>query len=243
MNIWKKHLIKNKLLKLNNISKKLLLLQRNELLTERQKWTRKKFGRFLFTNIFINFNQTKDIASEAENLFISEIDTFKEFLPKNVKNIMDIGCGLGIINVLLNKFYNDKTSFYLLDKNRIDKKIKYGFSSNYESYNDLNETKQILLENNISENRLFLFDVEKEISIDAKIDLVISLKSMGYHYPFEIYLNLFKKNCNKNTTFIFDVSDGYFDENLFKNYFENIKIVYEEKSIHSLKRLLCKGLY
>ena len=56
------------MLKLNNISKKLLLLQRNELLTERQKWTRKKFGRFLFTNIFINFNQTKDIASEAENL-------------------------------------------------------------------------------------------------------------------------------------------------------------------------------
>ena len=231
------------MLKLNNISKKLLLLQRNELLTERQKWTRKKFGRFLFTNIFINFNQTKDIASEAENLFISEIDTFKEFLPKNVKNIMDIGCGLGIINVLLNKFYNDKTSFYLLDKNRIDKKIKYGFSSNYESYNDLNETKRILLENNINENRLFLFDVEKEISIDAKIDLVISLKSMGYHYPFETYLNLFKKNCNKNTTFIFDVSDGYFDENLFKKYFENIKIVYEEKSIHSLKRLLCKGLY
>ena len=230
------------MLKFNNKSKKLLLLQRNELLTKKQKWTRKKFGRFLFTNFFINFNQAKDISIDVENLFKSEMDTFKEFLPKNVKNIMDIGCGLGIINILLNKFYNDKTSFYLLDKNRIDKKIKYGFSSNYESYNDLNETKQILLENNISENRLFLFDVEKEISIDAKIDLVISLKSMGYHYPFEIYLNLFKKNCNKNTTFIFDVSEDYFDENLFKKYFENIKIIYQEKSIHSLKRLFCEGL-
>ncbi len=230
------------MLKLNNISKKLLLLQRNELLTERQKWTRKKFGRFLFTNIFINFNQTKDIASEAENLFISEIDTFKEFLPKNVKNIMDIGCGLGIINILLNKFYNDKTSFYLLDKNRIDKKIKYGFSSNYESYNDLNETKQILLENNISENRLFLFDVEKDIQIDSKIDLVISLKSMGYHYPFETYLHLLRECCKENTIFIFDVSVDAFDENLFKKYFADIKTIYEEKSIHSLKRLFCKGI-
>ena len=231
------------MLKLNNISKKLLLLQRNELLTKRQKWTRRRFGRFFFTNFFINFNQAKDISLDAENLFKSEIDTFKDFLPRTCNNIMDIGCGLGIINILLNKFYNDKICFYLLDKNRIDKKIQYGFSSNYESYNDLNETKRILLENNISESNLFLFDVEKEISIDTKIDLVISLKSMGYHYPFETYLNLFKKNCNKNTTFIFDVSDGYFDENLFKNYFENIKIVYEEKSIHSLKRLLCKGLY
>ena len=231
------------MLKLNKKSKKLLLLQRNELLTKKQKWTRRRFGRFLFTNFFINFNQAKDIKLEAENLFKNEIDTFKDFLPKTCNNIMDIGCGLGIINVLLNNFYNDKTCFYLLDKNRIDKKITYGFSSNYESYNDLNETKRILLENNINESSLFLFDVEKEISIDTKIDLVISLKSMGYHYPFENYFNLFKKNCNKNTTFIFDVSDGYFDENLFKKYFENIKIVYEEKSIHSLKRLLCKGLY
>jgi len=230
------------LLKLNNISKKLLLLQRNELLTKKQKWTRRRFGRFLFTNFFINFNQTKDITLEAENLFKNEIDTFKNFLPKNCKNIMDIGCGLGIINILLNKFYNDNTSFYLLDKNRIDNKIKYGFSSNYESYNDLNETKQILLENNINENNLFFFDVEKDIQIDSKIDLVISLKSMGYHYPLETYLQLLRKCCNENTIFIFDVSVDVFDEKIFKKYFENIEIIYEEKSIHSLKRLFCKGI-
>ena len=230
------------MLNLNNKSKKLLLLQRNELLTEKQKWKRKKFGRFLFTNFFINFNQPKDISLDAENLFKSEINTFKDFLPRTCNNIMDIGCGLGIINILLNKFYNDKISFYLLDKNRIDKKIKYGFSSNYESYNDLKETKRILLENNISENNLFLFDVEKDIQIDSKIDLVISLKSMGYHYPFETYLQLLKKCCNENTIFIFDVSVDTFDKILFEKYFENIETIYEEKSIHSLKRLFCKGL-
>ena len=230
------------MLNLNNKSKKLLLLQRNELLTEKQKWKRKKFGRFLFTNFFVNFNQPKDISLDAENLFKSEIDTFKDFLPRYCKNIMDIGCGLGIINILLNKFYNDKISFYLLDKNRIDKKIKYGFSSNYESYNDLNETKRILLENNISESNLFLFDVEKNIQINNKIDLVISLKSMGYHYPFETYLELLRKCCTENTTFILDVSVDVFDENLFKKYFENIETIYQEKSIHSLKRLFCKGI-
>ena len=230
------------MLKLNKISKKLLLLQRNELLTNKQKWIRKKLGRFLFTNFFIHFHQPKDISSKAENLFKSEIDTFKDFLPETSNNIMDIGCGLGIINILLNKFYNDKTNFYLLDKNRIDKKIKYGFSSNYESYNDLNETKRILLENNISESNLFLFNVEKDIQIDSKIDLVISLKSMGYHYPFETYLQLLGKCCNENTIFIFDVNVDTFDEIISKKYFENIETIYEEKSIHSLKRLFCKGL-
>ena len=57
------------MLNLNNKSRKLLLLQRNELLTEKQKWTRKRFGRFLFTNFFINFNQAKGVTSDAENLF------------------------------------------------------------------------------------------------------------------------------------------------------------------------------
>ena len=92
------------MLNLNNKSKKLLLLQRNELLTEKQKWKRKKFGRFLFTNFFINFNQAKNISLDAENLFKSEIDTFKDFLPETCNNIMDIGCGLGVIDILLNNF-------------------------------------------------------------------------------------------------------------------------------------------
>ena len=229
------------MLNLNNKSRKLLLLQRNELLSEKQKWTRKRFGRFLFTNFFINFNQAKNIALDAENLFKSEIDTFKDFLPKKINNIIDIGCGLGIINILLNKFYNNQINFYLLDKNRIDKKIRYGFSSNYESYNDLNETKQILIDNDVNENNLFIFDVEKEFHINVKVELVISLKSMGYHYPLDTYLKLFNKCCNENSTFIFDASDGYYNENLLKKYFENITIIHEEKSIHSLKRLCCKG--
>ena len=58
---------------------------------------------------------------------------------------MDIGCGLGIIDIYLNEFFEKKPAFFLLDKNRVDRKIKYGFSSNYESYNDLKETKNILL--------------------------------------------------------------------------------------------------
>ncbi len=230
------------MIKLNYKTKKLLLLQRNELLTERQKWTRKKFGRYLFTNFFINYNQNKDIELNVENLFKNEIATFKNFLPKSINSIMDIGCGLGIINIFLNKFYNNKPIFYLLDKNRIDRKISYGFSSNYESYNNLSETKDILLNNNIDKDQIHLFDVDKEIKINNQIDLVISLKSMGYHYPLEGYLKLFRKICNENTIFIFDVSDGYYKEDLFKKYFEKIQIIHEEKSIHSMKRLYCVGL-
>ena len=229
------------MIKLNNKSKRLLLLQRNELLSEKQIWLRRKFGRFTFTNFFINFFQIKNIDKKTEDLFIKELNTFQNFLPKNVINIMDIGCGLGIIDILLNNFYNKQTNFYLLDKNKVDSKIKYGFNSNYESYNSLNETKNLLLKNEINTNQINIFDVDKKIEINKKIDLVISLKSMGYHYPIDNYINLLKNCCKSDTIFIFDVSEGYFNNNSFKKYFEITKIIHEESSIHSLKRLFCTG--
>ena len=214
-------------------------MQRNELLSKKQFWLRKTFGRFIFTNFFINYFLIKDIEKKAEKLFQKELKLIMKYLPKDAKNIMDIGCGLGIINIFLNKIYNNQPNFFLLDKNRIDKAIKYGFSSDYESYNDLNETRSLLINNDIRPSSINTFDVEKDFKIDAKIDLVISLKSMGYHYPIDQYLRLFQTCCDENTSFIFDVSEGYYNEKLFKKHFESVDIIYEEKSIHSLKRLLC----
>ena len=165
------------MINLNSLSRKLLLLQRNELLTKRQKWLRKKFGRFIFTNILINYFQDKYLEKNTENLFLKEIETFKNYLPNSPKNIMDIGCGLGVIDIYLNRIFKNSPNFFLLDKNRIDNKIKYGFSNNYESYNDLSETKNILIANQINLNQINLFDAEKDITIEEEIDLVISLKS------------------------------------------------------------------
>ena len=230
------------MIKLNRKSKKLLLLQRNELLTDRQIKLRKKFGRFIFTNFFINYFQNKTLEQNSENLFLREVETFKKYLPKSVKNIMDIGCGLGIINIYLNRIFNNP-KFFLLDKNRIDKKIKYGFSDNYESYNDLNETKNLLLDNEIKLDQINLFDVEKTINISEKIDLVISLKSMGYHYPLENYLNLFKKHCSQDAIFIFDISKGNYNNISLTKIFKKVEVIYEESSIHPLNRVCCKGLF
>ena len=175
----------------------MLLLQRNNLFSSRQVWLRKKFGRLIFTNFLINFFQKKNLEEITENLFKEELNIIKNYLPNNATNIMDVGCGLGIINIFLNQFYKNRPNFYLLDKNRIDKKIKYGFNKIYESYNDLIETKNLLNNNSIDLERLNIFDVEKEIKINTEIDLVISLKSMGYHYPIENYLGLFKNCCTK----------------------------------------------
>ena len=226
------------MISLNKKSKKLLLLQRNELLTDKQKFLRKRFGRFIFTNFFINFYQDHEIENKVERLFESEFNLISQYLPKNLNNILDVGCGLGVIDIFLNRFYKKNLNFYLLDKNKIDKKIKYGFSEDYESYNVLEETKNLLLNNDLNESSINIIDVDKKIEIKQKIDFVISLKSMGYHYPFENYLKLFSNCCTKQTIFIFDISDN--QNHLLGDYFEEIQLIYEEKSIHPLKRLCCR---
>ena len=144
------------------------------------------------------------------------------------------------MNWIIHEFFEKKPAFFLLDKNRVDRKIKYGFSSNYESYNDLKETKNILLNNNIDSSCINLFDVEKQFLITKKMDLVISLKSMGYHYPINTYIELLRNCCTKDTVFIFDIGDNQYDENYLKKIFDDVKIIYEEKTNNVLRRLCCK---
>ena len=229
------------MIELNRKSRKLILLQRNELLSKKQKNLRRRFGRFIFTNVFVNFFQKKNLSELTEHLFQQELETFKSYLPKNINNILDIGCGLGVINIFLNRIYQNQLDFFMLDKDKIDRTIKYGFSENYESYNDLAETKNLLIKNGIKEEQIHLRNVDKRIEINSKIDLIISLKSMGYHYPLENYLNLLKEICTKDTEFIFDFTGGRYNTEVINKYFELSKVIYEEESIHPLKRLHCKG--
>ncbi len=71
------------MIKLNPKSKKLVLLQRNELLTKTQNWLRKNFGRLIFTNFFVNYFQVQNFEKITEELFYKEFETFKiqECLP------------------------------------------------------------------------------------------------------------------------------------------------------------------
>ena len=230
-------------MKLSKIAKKLLLLQRNELLSKRQVFYRKKFGRFLFTNFFIHLNQKKNLTDLSFELFEKEYNIIKNYLPNKAKNIMDVGCGLGIINIFLQQHYKNNLKYFLIDKNKIDLKIKYGFKDNYESYNDLQETKKLLNSNGIKNENILTIDAEKQIMIDQKIDFVISLKSMGYHYPYEKYLSLLKKVASDNCIFIFDLaSKKYKDLEMIKKHFREYEVIFEEESIHPLKRLVLKGL-
>lgn len=218
-----------------------LLFQRNELLSTRQKFLRKKFGRFLFTKIFVMFFIKKNINKLYYQIISREVKMIFPFI-KNLKkkNILSIGCGLGGFEVILQKNYLTKSNFFLFDRNFTSDKVVYGYDvNNREAYNNIKDTNLFINNNSIDRLKFKLFDVDKDKLPSVKFDLVISILSLDYHYPFDIYYNYLKKNSNNSTVFIFDtIRPDY-----FKKIFKVIKVIsMDKRKIHSSSRIYCTGL-
>ena len=230
--------------KINKRHQKLLLLQRIDLISDKQRIIRKKFGRFLFTNFFIHFFiPQKEIEKKINEEFLKEFNSIKNYLPKSSKNILDIGCGLGVINIFLNDYYSKKSYFTLIDKNYVDKKVIYGFNKNSESYNKLEITKDFLILNGFKTEQLQLINADKNFEINKKYELIISLFSMGYHYPIENYFYTIKKNSTKSTKVIFDLSLEYNELNEVKKYFNKVVIIKKDNEVkQNYLRLLCSEI-
>ena len=187
-------------IKLKNKHKRYFLLQRNSYLSKSQQKMRKIFGRYLFTNFFVFFfNSIFKINKRLNKEFDIEFNQIINFLPKDVNYILDIGSGLGIINVFLNNHFNNIPKFTLIDKTRLEKKVSYGFDSQGQFYNNFDLTLDFLQDNGIDRERINLVDADSKETVDKNFDLVISLLSMGYHYPLNQYLDILKKHTNKNT--------------------------------------------
>ena len=230
--------------KINKKHQKLLLLQRIDLISDKQRTIRKKFGRFLFTNFFVNFFiSKKEIEEKINEEFLKEFNSIKSYLPKSSKNILDIGCGLGAINIYLNDYYSNKSYFTLIDKNYVDKKVAYGFNNNSESYNKLETTKDFLILNGFKTKQLKLINADENFVINNKYELIISLFSMGYHYPIENYIDIIKKNSRKSTKVIFDLSMEYNELNKVKNFFNKVVIIKSDNKVkQNYLRLLCSEI-
>ena len=113
----------------------------------------------------------------------------ENYITKDIKNWLDIGCGLGYINIPIFKKLNTG-NIYLLDKSKIEthKRItQFGSAKDFGFYNNLEFTKEFLMLNGIPDEKINLITADSINNIDKKLDLVISLLSWGFHYPFDTY--------------------------------------------------------
>ena len=145
----------------------------------------------------IALQRTNIKSTDYLNTILKEYKQLKHFLPRKINSVLDIGCGIGGIDIFLFRDYGSKITF--LDRDGVDKQIVYGYNQTSNKYNLLSETKRFVEMHGVYGAKYINIDQEQFPS--QKYDLTISLLAMGYHFPIDTY--------RPNTKYmIVDIRDG-----------------------------------
>lgn len=181
--------------------------------------------------------QTKIKSSYIEDMN-SEFNICHKYLGLlDCKNILDIGCGIAGIDVLLYKGLLSNPSLFLLDKSE-EKKIYYRFREEGAFYNSLNITKEVLISNGIPENKIYILEANNfRIPFSTDFDLIISLLSWGFHYPISTYLESVYSKMIEGGILIVDIRKGTNGIERLQEKFNNIEIIHETHSYLRIKAI------
>jgi hypothetical protein len=177
-----------------------------------------------------------DVNTVASEYFSHEFTTLEPHLPNNVDKILDIGCGLGVINIFFHEHYNNNEKYYMLDRSditmdtyNIEDAGGWHDEGGFYSCNKLSATKELLSDHGIKEENIFLIEGNDQKSLEGlhDIDLVVSFSSWGFHYPVHTYLNKVYEVMSKNAVLIIDVRKGTGGIELLKTKFNSIEMIKE----------------
>jgi len=161
-------------------------------------------------NMAISINSVlykKKIYEEYTRIMRTEYDRIKDALPSKSESILDIGCGLALIDVFLYEHYGGLADIFLLDKTFIAHTVYYGYKPTGCYYNSLSFSREMLVNNGVSSDKIHCQEAtpDNKINFLAKHDLIISLASWGFHYPVSTYLERAHKILNEGGVLIIDV--------------------------------------
>jgi SAM-dependent methyltransferase len=137
-----------------------------------------------------------------------ETATLLPFLPEPCANVLDIGCGIAGIDVLLYRHLGDRLrTLHLLDKSAVARNIFYGFGAAGAFYNSLPLARRVLVANGVPADRIRLIEATdaNDVPVDTPLDLVISIISWGFHYPVATYLEQVHARLRPGGRLILDV--------------------------------------
>ncbi|MDP3958237.1 MAG: class I SAM-dependent methyltransferase [bacterium] len=224
-----------KMMKIPDCAVPFILFQRTEYLVVQNNvfWNRFRiripfltYNRYVSLEAFLFKNRTKHLFNED---IAKEYDRIKDYLPAHALRVLDIGCGVAGIDILLSRHYKDAPHVYLLDKSRIEEEVYYGLEQKGAFYNSLEVAKKLLIENGVAENHIHVQEVgaENEIGYPGPFDLVISLISWGFHYPVSTYLDQAYELLVPGGTLIIDVRKGSDGRRLLEKKFGRLEMIYD----------------
>lgn len=149
----------------------------------------------------------KMVVSEVEG----EVETFCQYTTGcTVNSLVSIGPGNGIFELMLCQKY-DFERILLIDIEYTEGLHQHGFSTNGSGYASLSRTKSFMSSNGIQQEKIFLCNPLKEKIPPFQFDILISLLSMGFHYPCNDYTDFILSNLKQNSLVILDKRKGAAD--------------------------------
>jgi SAM-dependent methyltransferase len=214
-----------------DLTVKYILLQRTELQRYQTIAKKLRLPYQPYISSIETFLRGEKIKQGLVEQISNEYEIIKPYLHSNVSRILDIGCGIAGIDILLYRHYgcSSKLDFFLLDKTEINKNVYYNLEKEATFYNSLQAAKLMLWSNGIDEKNIHLMSVTPDYQINvSNIDLVISLISWGFHYPISVYLNKVYDLLNWGGQLILDVRKGSNGEDELRQKFKKVELIVED---------------
>ena len=177
---------------------------------------------------------------------------FKEYLPERVSNVLDVGCGLGYIDVVINDRLDNSANFYMFDA--MD---SFTGGNVKKFYSNLETTKKFMTAHGVDQENVFLVDASKTGSDSLtnedpecfsglpNVDLVVSMCSWGWHFKIEKYIKEVSDIMSSGGLLVLEMKEFSYDTtsernagSLISNGFSVISVAELNDDMDSCKRFI-----
>lgn len=152
------------------------------------------------------------ISSRFQKGILGDFSSIRDALPDEARAILDIGCGMAGIDVLLHRYYQPRfqPDFYLLDLETTSSRLRYDFSTDPAAYNSLAITSQFLSVNGVPPQCRHLLTPASLESLPMRgcFSIILSLLAWGFHFPVATYLHSTYELLASGGHLILDVRKG-----------------------------------
>lgn len=151
-------------------------------------------------------------------------------------SLVSIGPGNGVIEFMLaNSGRFDE--LMLIDIERTDDH-HHGYNKTGAGYTDLDRTRSLITDSLDKQVKVSTWNPLKQPLPSFGFNCMISILSMGFHYPCDEYVEFIKRNSRKNSILILDLRRGVRDDgmqSLLTQLSSNLEIISESNKSQRLK--------
>lgn len=147
---------------------------------------------------------------------------------EQLNNVVSIGPGNGVLETMLLKKLSPRSPDITLIDIESSDSHHHGYATTGSGYANLTKTRDFMVGNGLKRNSIRLCNPQVQSLPDEPFDLLISILSMGFHYPCDGYSEYIKRKCNPFGLVIIDkrkmVVDRGYDSLLESGFVELNKI-------------------